>query len=164
MPAFSAWSVGVTHAVPMLASSARCNPMLCPCPRLVLGVTHAVPMLASSARRNPMLCPGPRLVLGVTHAVPMLASSARRNPMLCRFSVFGMTPCRFQWVSKAAFVVVVVCFSFPIIYADLRGTALAPLISESLGGPVPIGPQEETSDCWWAAIRMRDCTAAGSLG
>ena len=29
--------------------------------------------------------------------------------------------------------------------------------------PAPRGPQEETSDHWWAAIRRRHCTAAKSL-
>ena len=31
------------------------------------------------------------------------------------------------------------------------------------GGSAPRGPQEETSDCWWAVIRRRHCTAAESL-
>ena len=30
-------------------------------------------------------------------------------------------------------------------------------------GPATKGPQEETSDRWWAAIRRRHCTAAESL-
>ena len=63
-----------------------------------------------------------------------------------------------------------VCFCFcfvccPIVCADLRGTAPAPLVpaspppatpkTHSASRPRPRGPQEETSDRWWAAIRRR---------
>ena len=89
MPAFSAWSVGVTHALPMLASSARRSPM------------PALPMPAFSAWCDPCWLPVRAVTLCFAHA---------------RFSVFGVTLCiahaRFQLVSKAAFVVVVVCLFF----------------------------------------------------
>ena len=55
-----------------------------------------------------------------------------------------------------------------IICADLTGTAPAPLVPASLLPATPkthsaVSPQEVTSDCWWAAIRRRNCTAAESL-
>ena len=66
-------------------------------------------------------------------------------------------------------------FSFSFFFcADLRGTAPVPLIPAPPHlwprpgliphcSPAPRGPQEETSDHWWAAIQRRHCTAAKSL-
>ena len=67
-------------------------------------------------------------------------------------------------------VVVVVCC--PTICADLHCSRAArpgiPHIRPHPGliphrGPIPRGPQEVTSDRWWAAIRRRHCTAAESV-
>ena len=54
-------------------------------------------------------------------------------------------------------------FCCSVICADLRRTAPVPharLVPHR--GPAPRGPQEETSNRWWAAIRRRHCTAAES--
>ena len=67
------------------------------------------------------------------------------------------------------FVFCLFCFYCPMICADLRGTALVPLVQASLlrphprliphRDPAPRGPQEETSDRWWAIIRRIHCAA-----
>ena len=74
-----------------------------------------------------------------------------------------------QRLSSALVVVVVCC---PIICADLHCSRAArrgiPHIRPHPGliphrDPAPRGPQEVTSDRWWAAIRRRHCTAAESV-
>ena len=66
------------------------------------------------------------------------------------------------------------CFYCPVICADFRGIGPTPFVPSSLSTATPRthsslrpcrqckSPQEETSECWWVALRRRHCTAAES--
>ena len=67
-----------------------------------------------------------------------------------------------------------VFFYCPVICADFRGITPTPFVPSSLSLATPRThsslrpcpqckrPQEETSECWWVALRTRHCTVAES--